>query len=340
MADTKLQVFTYDNLALYDELLKGYVDAEDAKSLKTVAIDGNTLKFYRVSEPVGETAPAYTITLPETDISGLIPKITGATAGNVVTAKADGTVEDSGIKAADVATKEEVSTAKTEVENKIGALDDLTTTAKDTVVDAVNEVKESVDNTKTDAAVTITTDVTTEGAAKSYTVKQGNTQIAVIDIPKDMVVSSGTVETYTEETLPTGEGAPTVPGTYIVLTIANKDASKLYIAADKLVDIYKPQQGATQIQLSISADNVISALIVAGSVGTTELADSAVTTAKIADKNVTLAKLSDTVQASLGLADSAVQESDITELRATAASAVQPEDIEVIPDTDIQNLFN
>ena len=62
MADTKLQVFTYDNLALYDELLKGYVDAEDAKSLKTVAIDGNTLKFYRVSEPVGETTPAYTIT--------------------------------------------------------------------------------------------------------------------------------------------------------------------------------------------------------------------------------------------------------------------------------------
>ena len=108
MADTNLQVFTYDNLALYDELLKGYVDAEDAKSLKTVAIDGNTLKFYRVSEPVGDTTAAYTITLPKTDLSGLIPKITGATAGNVVTAKADGTVEDSGIKAADLATNAEV----------------------------------------------------------------------------------------------------------------------------------------------------------------------------------------------------------------------------------------
>lgn len=104
----KMQVFTYDNLSLYDELLKGYVDAGDAKSLKTVAIDGNTLKFYRVSEPVGDTVPAYTITLPETDLTGLIPKITGATAGNVVQAKSDGTVEDSGVKVADLATKAEV----------------------------------------------------------------------------------------------------------------------------------------------------------------------------------------------------------------------------------------
>ena len=333
----KVQYLDIAGLQVYDGLIKGVISASEAKALKTVKIDGWTLNFYKAENPAEDAVPDFTITLPKQDLSNLLEKINGGVTGNVVTIGADGIVVDSGIKAADVATKEEVSTAKTEVENKIGALDDLTTTAKDTVVDAV---KESVDNTKTDAVVTITTDVTTEGAAKSYTVKQGNTQIAVIDIPKDMVVSSGTVETYTEETLPTGEGAPTAPGTYIVLTIANKDASKLYIAADKLVDIYKPQQGATQIQLSISADNVISALIVAGSVGTTELADSAVTTAKIADKNVTLAKLSDTVQASLGLADSAVQESDITELRATAASAVQPEDIEVIPDTDIQNLFN
>ena len=104
----KTQIFTYDNLVLYDQLLKGHISSEDAKSLKTVAIKGNTLKFYKVTEPVGDTAPAFTITLPETDLSGLIPKLTGATDGNIVTAKADGTVKDSGIKAADVATKAEV----------------------------------------------------------------------------------------------------------------------------------------------------------------------------------------------------------------------------------------
>ena len=136
----KMQVFTYDNLALYDELLKGYIDAEDAKSLKTVAIDGNTLKFYRVSEPVGETAPAYTITLPKTDLSGLIPKITGATAGNVVTAKADGTVEDSGIKAADLATKAEVKT----VEDKADA--------NKASIDAINNVDTGILKTAKDYA--------------------------------------------------------------------------------------------------------------------------------------------------------------------------------------------
>lgn len=104
----KLQVMTLDNLKLYDELLKGYVDAADAKSLKTVAIDGNTLKFYRVEEPVGETTPAYEITLPETDISGLMAKLSGATVGNVVTVAENGEVTDGGVAVADLALKTEV----------------------------------------------------------------------------------------------------------------------------------------------------------------------------------------------------------------------------------------
>lgn len=349
MADTKLQVFTYDNLVLYDELLKGYVDAEDAKSLKTVAIDGNTLKFYRVSEPVKDTAPAYTITLPETDISGLIPKITGATAGNVVTAKADGTVEDSGIKAADLATKAEVKavedktdankasidainnadtgilkTAKDYVDSKvkdladgavatntsaiatlngdettagsvkkavkdasdtinakIGDVSTLTTTEKTNLVGAVNEVKSAVDSAKTAGEVTVTTDSTTEGYLKTYTIKQGGVEISKIDIPKDLVVTSG-------EVVVDPDGQPA--GTYIKLTIANQEAP-IYINVKSLVDVYTAEQSATQIQLSISDTNKISATIVAGSVGTTELTDGSVTTVKIADANVTLAKL-------------------------------------------------
>ena len=173
MADTKLQVFTYDNLALYDELLKGYVDAEDAKALKTVAIDGNTLKFYRVSEPVGETAPAYTITLPETDISGLIPKITGATAGNVVTAKADGTVEDSGIKAADLATKAEVKAVDDKADANKASIDAINNadtgilkTAKDYADSNVKDLADGVVATNTAAIATLNGDETTAGSVK------------------------------------------------------------------------------------------------------------------------------------------------------------------------------
>ena len=357
MADTKLQVFTYDNLALYDELLKGYVDAGDAKSLKTVAIEGNTLKFYRVSEPTGETAPAYTITLPETDLSGLIPKITGATDGNVVTAKADGTVEDSGIKAADLATKSEVKavedktdankasidainnadtgilkTAKDYADSKVKDLADgavatntsaiatlngdettdgsvkkavkdasdainakigdvatLTTTEKTNLVGAVNEVKSAVDSAKTAGEVTVTTDSTTEGYLKTYTIKQGGVEISKIDIPKDLVVTSGEVVVN-----PDGQSA----GTYIKLTIANQE-TPIYINVKTLVDVYTAQASASQIQLAISETNEISATIVAGSVGTTELADSAITTVKIADANVTLAKLAQDVTDSI-----------------------------------------
>lgn len=105
----KMNVFTLNNLSLYDELLKAYISEQDAMALKTVAIDGNTLKFYKVAEPVGDTATAYEITLPETDLSGLIPKITSATKGHVVVANADGTVADGGVALADLATKAEVN---------------------------------------------------------------------------------------------------------------------------------------------------------------------------------------------------------------------------------------
>ena len=405
----KLQVFTYDNLALYDELLKGYVDAEDAKSLKTVAIQGNTLKFYRVSEPVGETTPAYTITLPETDISGLIPKITGATAGNVITAKADGTVEDSGIKAADLATKAEVKavedkadankasidainnadtgilkTAKDYADSKvkdladgavatntaaiatlngdeatagsvkkavkdasdtinakIGDVSTLTTTEKTNLVGAVNEVKSAVDSAKTAGEVTVTTDSTTEGYLKTYTIKQGGAEISKIDIPKDLVVTSG-------EVVVDPDGQPA--GTYIKLTIANQE-TPIYINVKTLVDVYTAQASASQIQLAISATNEISATIVAGSVGTTELADSAITTVKIADANVTLAKLAQDVTDSIADAKKAgtdasavvtALENGAVKTNADNIAALQGlvgEGYEAIPEASIRGLF-
>lgn len=136
MANEKMKVFTFANLSLYDELLKGRMDVADAKALKTVAISNNTLKFYKVEEPVGETQPAFEITLPEADVSGLLAKLTGATAGHVVTAKADGTVEDSGVALTDLAKKTEVNTVKTDIEAKIG-----TVTEGKTVVEMIQDAK-------------------------------------------------------------------------------------------------------------------------------------------------------------------------------------------------------
>ena len=184
------------------------------------------------------------------------------------------------------------------IETDIGDVDSLTTVSKE-IVGAIEEVKNAVSAGGTAATLTIDTSTTTEGMAKSYTIKQGASTIGVIDIPKDMVVSSGTVEK---------DPADQDPGTYLVLTLANATSDKIYINVGTLVDLYTAQQSAAQVQLTInSGTREISATIVAGSVTDVELAANAVTTVKIADGNVTKAKLATAVQASLDKADSAVQ---------------------------------
>ena len=196
--------------------------------------------------------------------------------------------------------KKAVADAKTDLQKEIGTLENLATNAKGDLVSAINEVRAAISAGGTAAAISLDTSVTSEGAAKSYTLYQGETKVGVIDIPKDMVVSSG-------EVVVNPEGQP--EGTYVVLTLANAASDKLYINVGTLVDIYKAKAEAAQVQIAIdSQTREISATIVAGSIGTTELADNAITTAKIADANVTKAKLSVEVQASLDKADIALTE--------------------------------
>lgn len=362
--------FTYvslQNLQQYDSLIKPYIDGKVttgiANSLKTVSLDGNTLKFYTVAEPVGATAPAFTIELPQQDLASFLTKFETATAGDVVIVGDDGKViKDSGIKLVDLATlanvDEKIAAAKKlidadikkntdaiaklngdettdgsvakavktaqdtlqgkidankkEVDGKIGTLTDLTTDDKTSLVKAINENKAAIDAAKAADKVTLDTTTTTDGMLKSYTVKQGARTVGVIDIPKDMVVKSGVVEVN-----PEGQKA----GTYIVLTLANATEDKIYINVASLVDIYTAEKNAVQVQLTINpTTREISAVIVAGSIGTAELADGAITTVKIADGVVTKAKLSTEVQASLDKADSALQEVDIADLKKDVAA--------------------
>lgn len=205
------------------------------------------------------------------------------------------------------------------LELDMGNVDNLSTTNK-TVVGAINEVLAAVGTGGTAAVVTITSDVTTDGALKSYTVKQGETLVGVIDIPKDMVVQSGEVVTN-----PEGQAE----GTYIKLVLANATNDEIFINVGNLVDIYKAKAEATQVQIAIDpSTREISASIVAGSITSVELADNAVVTAKIADANVTKAKLSTEVQASLDKADGAAADA-----QAKANKAL--EDAKAYADTEI-----
>lgn len=172
-----------------------------------------------------------------------------------------------------------------------------------------------------------------------YQLKQGENVVAKFNIEKDSFVKSGSVVRRTHdadgnfrELEPNETG---VPGNgkgqyqyYIKLEIRTNDEGgnaerTLYIPAESLVDAYTAKNDGNNVTITVDQNsNTISAKINAGGVGTTELAASAVTTAKIAndavettkikDGNVTKAKLANDVQASLGKADSALQQADIT----------------------------
>lgn len=185
------------------------------------------------------------------------------------------------------------------VEDNIGDITTFTEVGA-TVSAAIKKLAADIKTAQGAGEVTVSTETTTEGMSKSYTFTQNGKQITVIDIPKDMVVSSGEVVKN-----PAGQA----PGTYICLTLANATQDKIYINVAGLVDIYTPAAGATEVQLALGGTNghEFSATLVDGGVSTDKIADAAVTTGKIADKNVTKAKLEQAVQDSLGKADTAVQ---------------------------------
>lgn len=297
MADVNLtqeEFLTYEGLGYFKGKQDALNDQKIAKAKQEV-ID--------VTDPAGSAAAVQT-KLDEEVTRAKAAEEAAKKAGDDAQADLDAfketyATDKAALEAKDTALQGEVDA----IEVDLGNVDDLQTTNK-TVAGAINEVLAAVGTGGTAAVVTVTTDVTTDGALKSYTIKQGETTVGVIDIPKDMVVEAGEVVTNPE-------GQP--EGTYIKLTLANV-TEPLFINVGSLVDIYKAKANATQVQLVIdSASREISATIVAGSISATELADNAVTTVKIADANVTLAKLSASLQASIAKADAAAPQTKLDE---------------------------
>lgn len=140
--------------------------------------------------------------------------------------------------------------------------------------------------------ITETSGTSSDPFSKRYGVYQGATgsssspvageKLADIDIPKDMVVESGSVvdivfvaadsslhegsasgpDVTADIVGPTGTATAADAGKYIKLVIANATSDTLYIAAQSLVDIYTVETNASEVQLAISNTNEISATIV------------------------------------------------------------------------------
>ena len=120
-------------------------------------------------------------------------------------------------------------------------------------------------------------------AAVYHLTKDGANVGAAINIPKDMVVKSGAVETN-----PAGQAK----GTYLVLTLANATEDKVYINVGSLIEyVTSGSKTGDMIVVAVSDDHKV--------------------TATITDGTITKAKLHADVQTSLNKADSALQAADV-----------------------------
>ena len=113
---------TYENLisldrlsefkTAYDGVMATAIATAEAQSLHTVVLSNTTLKFYKEmpADVTSETTPAFSINLPQQDLSNLMTKISGAQGGKIAQTKADGTVEESTVAIADLETKAHAGT--------------------------------------------------------------------------------------------------------------------------------------------------------------------------------------------------------------------------------------
>lgn len=134
-------------------------------------------------------------------------------------------------------------------------------------------------------------DEATAGMGASYQLKKDGTAVgATIDIPKDLVVKSGSVKDFEAGALPEGV---TEAGTYIELTLQNDDNTKIYINVSKLIDIYA---GGDTTSIKVNVDpstHKITATIADGGVGTDQISNGAVTAAKLARDAVNTEQIKD-----------------------------------------------
>lgn len=159
--------------------------------------------------------------------------------------------------------------AGTDAQTAVGALDTRVGaipagSAATTVVGYVDEKIKAIP-AQTDYSLSIANPASTT-YAQVYEFKQLDKTIGTINIPKDMVVQSGTVETKAEA------GAWGEAGTYLHLVLANADNSSIYINVGDLIEyVTSGSKVGDQIVVSVSADHKVTATLTEGSVTLTQL---------------------------------------------------------------------
>lgn len=151
---------------------------------------------------------------------------------------------------------------------------------------------------ETDYTVTVEkSSETIAGVAARYTIGQVASGLStIIDIPKDLMIKSGSVKTE--------EGV-----TYIVLVLNDEEETEIKVDVSKLIEYVTAGDDTATIHVNIDNDHKVTANVIAGSITTTELHADVVT--------------------SLNKADSALQSSDILTGSANGTISVKGSDVAV-----------
>lgn len=143
--------------------------------------------------------------------------------------------------------------------NNSEALGGVEADAQVNVIEAITVDGEAVTITDKTAAITLPeysiakAAEAEDGYASSYQLTKNGTAVGdLINIPKDLVVESGSVKTVTEADSPV-EGYA-VGDKYIDLVLANSDDQHIYILVSDLVDTYTAGTGITITDNEISVD--------------------------------------------------------------------------------------
>lgn len=110
------QFLTLEGLSTYDGLIKQYIGTEDAKSIKSISVSGNTVSFFKTAD--GSGTAAYTVDLP--DVSGFMNKIANATGGKIATTTSTGEVAESNTAISDLATQTDLGGKMDKIEDAGG----------------------------------------------------------------------------------------------------------------------------------------------------------------------------------------------------------------------------
>lgn len=326
---------TLDNLSTYDSLIKQVISEEDAKSIKSAALNGKKLELYTIENPSASDTPRFSITLPfvEREIQGTNGKaliFNESDGGGLKFEHQDGTWSFVGVNdGGENGITGQIYSVKKNANGKYeGTRINMTNngffyTKKDSSSydsgDEIATIKDVQAISSADKTVYVVE--TVGGSEDSFSKKyafyqgeQGSTQSPVeaeklteIQLAKDMFVSDGRVRIVTVAGEPYPEAV--VGDYYVDLTLANSSSEHIYIPANSLVDVYTGSVGS-EVTITVDNNNQIGATI------------TTLDGAKINDGSITKAKLVSAVQDSLDLADSSLQESDIQE--------VATEDIEAL----------